>query len=178
MLPEYYTNENVINKLIEIIKNIEEKLNINVVTLVLLGEIDLKSKVRNSYEFLILLDDKTNLTKFQRFLNNLKLELARERLKNLDTIVYTPEVYEKTIIKDKYVGTYLYILSLEYKIIFDKVNNFSLIQNRILSGIYKSEETYLKQCLDFSKKFDSKKWEMKWERELMNLKYKRRTNRF
>jgi hypothetical protein len=119
-----------------------------------------------------LLDNESSLKDYILFQETVKLELVREKYLNVRILSYTPEIFEEILYKDKMVGTFLYMICRENIIIYDRFGTFMSIRERLTNNNIKSEEVFLEQCIEFSKMLGSEKWERKFDKTLMQIKYR------
>ena len=179
METEWISNDRVIKKINAVIENCVEKLQAQIVSIVLYG-----SKARgdrnsqNDYEIMVLVENEIQLKDFIMLTNTIRLELLREKLVNAKVLVYTPDTFEDILYNEKITGTFLYMICKENIIIYDNHNEFKFIIERISRNSIKNEEEFLADCIEFTKSFGSEKWAQKWEKTLMQYKYlqKRRTH--
>lgn len=125
----------------------------------------------NQYDFLILIDSSTPLNKFVRFNSTLKLLILKEKLTTVKMLVYTPEIFEDLLYNDILIGTFLYMITRENIVIYDRDNRFRAICERLKNNTIKGEDKFLKQCINFARDLGSQKWERKWEKTLMHYNY-------
>lgn len=170
-------NDRVLNRVTEIFERCSEQVGVKIVSVVLYGSRakgDYSSQ--SDYEFLIFVEDDTEIMKFILLNDTLKYELLKEKCLNVKTLLYTPNVFEELLYKDKLVGTFLYMICRDNIPLFDRKGTFRSIKERLTSinNTKKSEEEFLEQCIDFSRHMGSEKWERKWDRILLQFKYKKR----
>jgi predicted nucleotidyltransferase len=170
-------NDRVLNRVTEIFERCSEQIEVGIVSVVLYGSRakgDYSSQ--SDYEFLILVEENTELEKFILLNDTLKYELLKEKCMNVKTLLYTAEIFEELLYKDKLVGTFLYMICRDNIPLFDRKGTFRAIKERLTSSnnIRKTEEEFLEQCIDFSKQMGSEKWERKWDRTLLQFRYQKR----
>lgn len=171
------SNDRVLNRVTEIFERCAQQVGVNLVSVVLYG-----SRARgdytsqSDYEFLIFIEEKTELIKFILMNDTLKYELLKERCLNVKTLLYTPDVFEEVLYNDKLVGTFLYMICRDNIPLFDRKGTFRTIKERLTSSnnTRKSEEEFLEQCVEFARQMGSEKWERKWDRILMQFRYQKR----
>lgn len=166
-------NERIIGRVTDIMEQCSEKIGIKIISVVLFGSRARGDNTSQSeYEFLILLDNESSLKDYILFQETVKLELVREKYLNVRILSYTPEIFEEILYKDKMVGTFLYMICRENIIIYDRFGTFMSIRERLTNNNIKSEEVFLEQCIEFSKMLGSEKWERKFDKTLMQIKYR------
>ena len=171
------SNDRVLNRVTGIFERCSQQVGVDIVSVVLYG-----SRARgdytsqSDYEFLILIEENTELMKFILMKETLKYELLKERYMNVRTLLYTPDVFEELLYNDKLVGTFLYMICRDNIPLFDRKGTFRTIKERLKSvnNTRKSEEEFLVQCIDFARQMGSEKWERKWDRTLLQFRYQKR----
>lgn len=175
-------NDRVLNRVMDIFEKCSQQVGVEIISVVLYG-----SRARgdytsqSDYEFLILVEEETPLEKFILLNDTLKYELLIQKYMNVKTLLYTPGVFEEILYKDKLVGTFLYMICRDNIPLFDRKGTFMSIKSRLSNdnNTRKSEEAFLEQCIDFSRQMGSEKWERKWDRILLQVRYqKRRRNAY
>lgn len=155
-----------------IIQNCAEKLSLELISTVLYGS---RTKgdysMQSDYEILVLLNNGTDIKGFIKFENTLRFELINEKFFRVKVITFTPEIFEEILYSDNVTGTFLYMICRDSIILYDKQNNFAAIMERLNSSSIKSEEEFMVQCVEFARALGSDKWERKWEKSLMQLRY-------
>jgi predicted nucleotidyltransferase len=102
------SDDRVINRVTDIFERCAQQVGVSIVSVVLYG-----SRARgdytsqSDYEFLIFIEENTELMKFVSMNETLKYELLKERCMNVKTLLYTPDVFEELLYNDKLVGTFL-----------------------------------------------------------------------
>ncbi|HHV29652.1 nucleotidyltransferase domain-containing protein [Acetivibrio mesophilus] len=166
-------NDRGLKRILDIMEQCSERVDVKLMSIVLYGA---RAKGDNTsqsvYEFLILSNNETSLDKFILFNETVKLELLREKYLNVNVLTYTPEIFEEILYKDEMVGTFLYMICRENIILYDRYGTFMSIRERMSNNKMKSEEMFLRQCIEFSKKIGSEKWERKFDKTLMHYKYR------
>lgn len=165
-------NDRVVVQVNSVIERCAENLGIEILSIVLFGSRargDYNSQ--SDYEIMVLVRDGTEVEKYIRFTNVIRLELIKEKLFQAKIQVYTPEVFENILYDDELVGTFLYMICRDNVIFYDKMGTFTAIKERLARSETKSEEKFLSQCVEFAKMLGSEKWERKWEKTLLQLKY-------
>lgn len=170
-------NDRVLNRVTEIFERCAEQVGVVIVSVVLYGSRargDYSSQ--SDYEFLILIEESTELEKFILLNDTLKYELLKQKCMNVKTLLYTPEIFEEILYKDTLVGTFLYMICRDNIPLFDRKGTFMYIRERLANSNNnrKSEEVFLEQCIDFSKQMGSEKWERKWDRTLLQFRYQKK----
>lgn len=170
-------NDRVLNRVTEIFERCSEQAEVGIVSVVLYGSRargDYSSQ--SDYEFLILVEESTELEKFILLNDTLKYELLKEKCMNVKTLLYTPEIFEEILYRDKLVGTFLYMICRDNIPLFDRKGTFMSIKQRLASSSNnrKNEEMFLEQCIEFSKLMGSEKWERKWDRILLQFRYQKK----
>lgn len=166
-------NERIIVRVTDILEQCSENIGGKIISVVLFGSRARGDNTSQSdYEFLILLGGEASLESYILFQETVKLELVKEKYLNVKILCYTPEIFEEILYKDKMVGTFLYMICRENIIIFDKFGTFMSIRERLFNNKTKSEEIFLQQCIEFSKMLGSEKWERKFDKTLMQIKYR------
>lgn len=166
-------NDRILNRVTDILEQCSEQMDAEIISVVLYG-----SRARgdytsqSDYEFLVLLSNETPLDKFLLFNETVKLELLREKYLNVKLLCYTPKIFEEILYKDKMVGTFLYMVCRDNIILYDRFGTFMSIRERLTKSRVKGEEVFLQQCVEFAKQFGSEKWERKWDKTLMQFKYR------
>lgn len=172
-------NDRVLKRVLDMLEQCSERVNVKIMSIVLYGA---RAKGDNTsqsvYEFLILSNNETSLDKFILFNETVKLELLKEKYLNVKVLTYTPEIFEEILYKDEMVGTFLYMICRESIILYDRYGTFMSIRSRLTSNKAKSEEVFLTQCIEFSKRIGSEKWERKFDKTLMQYKYRNNRRRF
>ncbi len=172
---DWFENDRVIKNIDIILEKCAKPFNVEIMSVVLYG-----SKARgdrnsqNDYEFLILVNNDTELKNFVKFTETIRLELLKEKIFQVKILVHTPEIFEDLLYNDKVVGTFLYIICKENIIIYDKYATFMSIKERLSVNNVKKEEDFLMQCVEFAKMLGSEKWERKWEKTLIQFQYMKR----
>jgi len=128
------------------------------------------------YEFLVLSNNDTPLDKFILFNETVKLELLSEKYLNVNILNYTPKYLRKYYTKMKWWNI-LYMICRENIILYDRYGTFMSIKERMLNSKIKSEEIFLRQCIEFSKKIGSEKWVRKFDKTLMHYMYRNNRKR-
>jgi len=175
MRVDWLENDRVINRVDAILEACSQSLGVEIMSIVLYG-----SKARgdrnsqNDYEFIILVNNNTSLASFVKMQDSLRIQLLKEKLLLVKTIIYTPEIFEDILYSDKVTGTLLYMICKENIIIYDKYGTFISIKERLSVSNIKKEEEFLVQCVEFAKMLGSQKWERKWEKTLMQYRYMKR----
>lgn len=170
-----YTKDRTLNRVTKILEEQSEELGVEILSVVLYGSRakgDFTSQ--SDYEILVITSNEVELPKFIQFNERLKFELLRDKLINVKILTYTREIFEEILYNDNLVGTFLFMICRENITIFDKRSTFITIRERLTKNSIKSEETFLEQCVEFAKNFGSEKWERKWDRALMQVKYHKR----
>lgn len=170
-------NDRILNRVTEIFERCSQQVGVSIVSVVLYGSRakgDYSSQ--SDYEFLIFVEDNTELTKFILLNETLKYELLREKCMKVKTLLYTPDIFEELLYNDKLVGTFLYMICRDNIPLFDRKGTFRSIKERLTSinNNRKNEEEFLEQCIDFSRQMGSEKWERKWDRILLQFRYQKR----
>ncbi|AEV68295.1 nucleotidyltransferase family protein [Acetivibrio clariflavus DSM 19732] len=171
------SNDRVLNRVTQIFEKCSQQVGVDIVSVVLYGS---RAKgdytSQSDYEFLILVEDNTDLLRFILMNDTIKYELLKERLMNVKILMYTPHVFEELLYTDKLVGTFLYMICRDNIPLFDRKGTFRSIKERLTSdnNTRKSEEEFLVQCIDFSRQMGSEKWERKWDRILLQFRYQKR----
>lgn len=171
-------SDRIINRTASILEQCSKRAGIEIISVVLYGSKARGDKTsQNDYEFLILVYNEVMLKDFMFFQELLKLELISEKYLNVKFISFTPDIFEEILYEDDIVGTFLYMICRENIIVYDKFGTFMSIRERLASNKLKSEETFLQQCIDFSKKLGSEKWERKFDKTLMHFRYRNNRRR-
>ncbi len=170
-------NDRVLKRVIDIFERCSEQIGVGIVSVVLYGSRakgDYSSQ--SDYEFLILVEENTSLEKFILLNDTLRYELLIQKCMNVKTLLYTPEIFEEILYRDKLVGTFLYMICRENIPLYDRKGTFMSIKERLSStnNNRKSEEVFLEQCIDFSRQMGSEKWERKWDRTLLQFRYQKK----
>lgn len=170
-------NDRILNRVTEIFERCSQQVGVSIVSVVLYGSRakgDYSSQ--SDYEFLIFVEDNTELTKFILLNETLKYELLKEKCMKVKTLLYTPDIFEELLYNDKLVGTFLYMICRDNIPLFDRKGTFRSIKERLTSinNNRKNEEEFLEQCIDFSRQMGSEKWERKWDRILLQFRYQKR----
>ncbi|GAE87439.1 nucleotidyltransferase [Acetivibrio straminisolvens] len=172
-------NDRGLKRILDIMEQCSERVDVKLMSIVLYGA---RAKGDNTsqsvYEFLILSNNDTSLDKFILFNETVKLELLKEKYLNVNVLNYTPEIFEEILYKDEMVGTFLYMICRENIILYDRYGTFMSIRERMINSKIKSEEVFLRQCIEFSKKIGSEKWVRKFDKTLMHYMYRNNRRRF
>lgn len=169
-------NDRVLNRVTDILEKCAEQVGVEIVSVVLYGS---RAKdnfsSQSDYEFLVFMEEGTELIDFVRLNETIKYALLKERWLNVKTLLYTPEIFEELLYSDEVVGTFFYMVCRDNIVLYDRRGTFRAIKERLISvnNNRKSEEVFLEQCIDFSKQMGSEKWERKWDRTLMQFKYRK-----
>lgn len=166
--------DKVLPRVNNLLKKCAKNANVELTSIVLFGSKATGNKnSQNEYEVLVLLKNDTTLEDYVKYTNIIRLELLKEKLSRVKTLVFTPQTFQNLLFKEEMIGTYLYIICKNNIIMYDKDNAFVSILRRILNSSLKQEEKFIKQCIKFAKDLGSEKWGQKWEKALMNLKYEK-----
>lgn len=172
---DWLENDRILKNIDFVLENCAKPFNIEIMSIVLYG-----SKARgdrnsqNDYEFIVLVDNNTELNNFIKFTNTIRLTLIKEKLFMVKILVHTPDTFEDLLYNDKIVGTFLYMICKENIILFDRFGTFMSIKERLAVNNTKKEEEFLTQCVEFAKLLGSEKWEKKWEKTLLQFQYLKR----
>jgi uncharacterized protein len=178
MKKNWLETDRIIPKICSIFEDCAKLYNVEIKSVILYGS-KARGEIRssNDYEIILLINDDIGASHYIKLTNTIRIEFLKEKLVNVNLLVYTPEVFEEILYKDESVGTFLYMICKENTIIYDKKGTFTAIRERMASNNIKSEEIFINQCINFAKTLGSSKWEQKWEKVLMQYKYlKKRKN--
>lgn len=179
MKKNWLETDRVIPKICNILENCAKLYDIEIRSLVLYGS-KARGEIRssNDYEIILLINNDITANNYIKLINTIRIEFLKEKLINVNLLVYTPDVFEEILYNDESVGTFLYMICKENTIIYDKKGTFTAIRERMASNNIKSEEVFINQCITFAKRLGSQKWEQKWEKVLMQYKYLKRRKNF
>ncbi len=169
---DWLEHDRVIKSIDVILESCAKPFDIEIMSIVLYG-----SRARgdrnsqNDYEFIVLVNNNTELKSFVKFTNTIRLELLKEKLFLVKILVHTPETFEDLLYNDIMVGTFLYMICKENIILYDRFGTFMSIKEKLSVNTKKKEEEFLMQCVEFAKMLGSEKWERKWEKTLMQFQY-------
>jgi predicted nucleotidyltransferase len=175
MRKNWLETDRVVPKICKIFEKCAEIYNIEIRSVVLYGS-KARGEIRssNDYEVVLLVNDEIGTGNYIKLLNTIRIEFLKDKLVNVNLLIYTPDVFEEILYKDENVGTFLYMICKENTIVYDKKGTFTSIKERITSNNIKNEEVFINQCINFAKKLGSAKWEQKWEKVLMQYRYLKR----
>lgn len=164
-------------KIYQLIEKCENMSEIEIISIVLFGPKAQKiSSSQSKYKILILIDEDSKPLNSAKFYEYLKIYLLSEKLYNVTCSVYTPNIFENILYNDDIIGSFFYIILKENIVLYDKMNIFYKIRERMISEAVKPEENFIKQCIRFSELMDSEKWKDRWEKRLMQHKYLKNKN--
>lgn len=175
MESKWVNRDKVLDKVMDLAGTAAQNLEVELLSMILYG-----SRARgdrnpqNDYEILILTDDGIELNTYILFNDTLKLELFKEKLFNVKIQSYTSEGFNKILYNNEITGTFLYMITKECIVIYDKCKTFGEIKEQISFNSFKEEETFIRQCIEFTRMFGSEKWAQKWEKILMQHNYSRK----
>ncbi|MEN8908120.1 MAG: nucleotidyltransferase domain-containing protein [Clostridiales bacterium] len=179
MRKNWLETDRVVPKICKILEECAKQYEIDIKSIILYGS-KARGEIRssNDYEIVLLVDDEIDTGNYIKLVNTIRIEFLKEKLINVNLLIYTPEVFEEILYKDENVGTFLYMICKENTIIYDKKGTFTAIRKRMSSNNIKNEEIFINQCIIFAKKLGSAKWEQKWEKVLMQHRYLKRRNNY
>ena len=179
MKKNWIETDRTISKVSEILYKCAKQYNVEIKSLILYG-----SKARgenrssNYYEMVLLIENDIETSVYVKLRNTIRIEFLKEKLVSVNLLVYTPDIFNDILYNDVSVGTFLYMICRENIIVYDRKGTFISIKERISSNTVKSEETFINQCIKFSREMGSNKWEQKWEKVLMQYRYLNRRKNY
>ena len=175
---EWIAKDRVLMRARSVLEDCAQKLQTKIISIVLYGSKARADKYsQNEYELMILVQNEIELIDFIKLTNDIRLELLREKLVNVKILMYTPDIFEDILYKDKITGTFLYMICRENIIVYDIHHEFKFIKEKIATNQIKSEEEFLEDCIEFAKNFGSGKWAEIWEKTLLQHKYSEKRNK-